>query len=829
MGQFLERSPLVAPAIALCVGIWVGRYVALHPAIAILTGLLMVGIAAVMLRRHRSLCRAFLWAAIAILGLGWFNYSLQMPADPLPDWLDKAKVRGEITGFPVTFAGKTKVKLNDCMVEYEGQTWSIGYSMMLTIRADREKLWPISDLKHGELIEAKARIKRPNSRRNPGGFDAREYWQRRGVLRLAYCSEANLTRLGNDGGLWSGAVNVLLGVRRGFKGLLDETCNPGRSPIMAALVLGDRTGITSDHRDQLQRLGIAHIIAISGLHIGFVAFFFYRVFRELLLHLGILARGASGRRVICLVTIVPVLAYALIAGPRHSTIRAVIMVCAYLIAMAFDRHRETMNIIALAAIAILLWMPGSLFEAGFQLSFAAVIAVSEAIRYLSARRRYLEQRRIQRYVIGLAVASAAATLATAPICAYWFGRVSLIAVIANVLVIPTAMVLVNLLFFSLFVFLINAWVSSVLLSLADWVTWVMQATMDVIDKAPYSSLIVPTPGLFTCLMFFVSLLLVSALVLRLKNQEWGADEENERMRTRLRKAAILSIGLLIASVVIGARWSPDGELRAAFLDVGRGFCCVIEAPGGKTVLVDGGGSRYSDTGAGKNVIVPYLRRRGIDRIDYAVLTNPSGEHIDGLLDLFSEAGSKALGRLEIGQLMIGDSKSESRKFRKLMDWAKRLSVPISHIGDKFPDETRLQIRRPCERSLVFKLEFEDFSILFLSEAGPLAQLLLTEHGASLKSTVLVIPVRGWSSSEGKHQKDILPEERAFLELVSPSAIIASGIGPAILKKDKPRAFPYTIDAFKVYMTNELHCVIVESNGRDWRVIAPFAEGEKGER
>ncbi|MBN2209696.1 MAG: ComEC/Rec2 family competence protein [Candidatus Coatesbacteria bacterium] len=870
--SFWALNPLVAPAIALSIGVFFGRYLRLNLTATLgAAGLLILAAIAVRIFRFKGSSGALL-VAIAVLGLARYDVSLVPPPDPLPAGTVKGLLRGKVCEQPQVSQqrNRTRVVLNDCIFKGEdGGTRRLPYRVMLSISADTGNLWPMSslkfdesdprcymkpspycidpkrDLNYDDTLESRVMISRPPPMRNPGGFDAREYYFQRGVMRMAYCSTESTVSVvqAHDQSLFSKAVNLLWYWRRDFRELIEDTCDPQRVPMIKALILGDRTGITTDHHDQLQRIGVAHIVTVSGLHIGFVAFFFYKILRELLLLLGLTARGTLARRLTCAGTMIPVITYVMIVPSRDSTSRAAIIVLSYLLARAIDRHREYLNTIALAAIIILIPNPGALFEPSFQLSFAAATAISLALSFVmvnipsywrlyskgqmlasneqnpsippllerlfasmpswTKRARPLApperslfakfvRRVIPTYVIGLFIVSLAASTSVAPILAVWFGRVTVIGPVANCFVIPLAAWSVNFLLLAFFALPMSGLISLCVLKLADLCTAIMELLIGAFGKVPWSSVTLSTPSLATCAAFYVALVSGFALLL------WP---------TR-RKALIAGIAaaFLFGSVLLAARW-PSDLLRVAFLDVGRGFSCVIEAPGGKVAVIDGGGYGGGASEVGRNVLLPYLRCRGIAKIDYVILSNPHSERIDGLFSLLSEAGSDTLGRVEIAEVVLRDFDCQSRKYLKFRSAIGQLGLPVTEIGNL----TGLKLQSFAENSLVARLAFGRFSILFLSDAGRVSQLLLSEYRDALKSTILVAPdgFETYVSSD-------------FMELVAPQAVIVSGADQRWRKPKTPPLQSGT-PGRRILRTKELHCIIVESNGREWRALTPFAE------
>ena len=164
-------------------------------------------------------------------------------------------------------------------------------------------------------------------------------------------------------------------LRRQIGTHLDHSVSGEPRQILAALLLGDRSGISPELRDAFNRSGVGHVLAISGLHIGIIATVFFFLFTFLLSRFSALLWNARVKKIAALAAILPVLFYGILSGMSPSTQRAVIMVTIFLLAFPLEREQDLINTIAVAALLILIFFPPGLFSISFQLSFTAVLAI----------------------------------------------------------------------------------------------------------------------------------------------------------------------------------------------------------------------------------------------------------------------------------------------------------------------------------------------------------------------------------------------------------------------------------------------------------------------
>lgn len=215
--------------------------------------------------------------------------------------------------------------------------------------------------------------------------------------------------------------------------------------IVAAMTLGDKSRLTKETKDIFSQMGVSHVLALSGLHIGIVFYFVLLIF---------LPAGTSlrMRRLTNLIAILPIWAFVFLVGLPISAIRAATMITIYALVDALGRRRVSFNILCLACVIILVASPMSLFDIGFQLSFLSVggILLLYPVLYYTIDAQWLQRHVWLRRLWGISCVSIVAQIATAPLVAYYFGTFSTYFLISNYVVIP----LVTLIIYSTIAFFI---------------------------------------------------------------------------------------------------------------------------------------------------------------------------------------------------------------------------------------------------------------------------------------------------------------------------------------------------------------------------------------
>lgn len=444
----------------------------------------------------------------------------------------------------------------------------------------------------GERVRVAGPMRRPRSAGNPGQFDPADWLRGQGIDAVMTLRSPDDLRILEGPGLGHRA-----GAR--LRALLDRGPRPEVAAFLSAVVLGRREPIDDDLLLRFQRSGTAHLLAISGQNLLIVLAGLW----VLLLLLGVHGRAQTVALLVLLAFYVP------LAGFQVSVVRSYLMIAAFLGADLVWRRRDPLTALAAAALAIVLADPGQVADAGFQLSFAAVLGLSHVAPVLAAAAGPGGPL-WDRVRMALA-ASAAAWLATAPVVLAHFHLFTPGIVLANLAVVPlmTAQFVVGLLHLPAAALGAGPATGLAANLLFDAVRW----TSTAVTALPFAWSYGPAPGPALVVAYAAGLAAWTA---------WG----RRLPGPALQLAALLPVVALLGLGGAARRRVPDVP-RLAVLDVGRGSCAVLERPDGSVTVVDCGSLDFKDAGA--SVAAPYLWTRGIVRIDTLVLTHPDADHVNG--------------------------------------------------------------------------------------------------------------------------------------------------------------------------------------------------------
>ncbi|GAB0057241.1 hypothetical protein SIID45300_01565 [Candidatus Magnetaquicoccaceae bacterium FCR-1] len=497
----------------------------------------------------------------------------------------------------------------------------------------------------GDRIRLTARFHPMTGARNPGGFDYRNYLLENNIVATGSASGAIETIGATETWFWNRQ-------RQRIAEWIGATLPESQRGLTETLLVGKRGHLDSALQNALFVSGTFHLVAISGLHltlIGGTVFYFSRLLLTLILPL---SRRWDLKPAAAALSLIPVTAYAFLAGWSVSTQRAFIMVGLFLIAVALRRQHQAWRILTLAAILVLSWQPSQLLNAGFQFSFLCVVVILFLNEHLPARNWR------EKLVFALACTTAI-ELVIAPISTGAFHRLTPFGLLANFLMIPwvgelstplglTAMVVQP----------VWPWLGNSLIELTGWSLEIYRRLIEQIVTWPGADTRMAGP-ILPGVALYVSALLVANLIRDAGPWAW------RRM-----------VFVLVA--ILGLQWPrstiPEHELRMTVLDVGQALSVLVKSPGGGWSLFDAGGTANARFDIGEATISTALWYHGVERLERVVLSHPQRDHMAGM--------ARVLRNFPVGSLWIGQwsEKDESGgMFQELMATAARRDVPVVRI------------------------------------------------------------------------------------------------------------------------------------------------------
>lgn len=514
---------------------------------------------------------------------------------------------------------------------------------------------------YGRLCQVTGQLTDPSISKNPNAFDYRKYLASKQVYKIVELKE---NPLNNCALVKSSPLTMIKELR--FKGIhyLEKHFPPEMAALSAALIFGDRSMFDPEVLMDYQRTGIVHLLAISGLHVSLLIGMVY--------YLGIRIGLTRQWMMSFLLVILPV--YAVLTGASPSVNRAVLMLFLVLITLKWKKRIKLSPIdaISLTLMIYVFFTPLIIFDAGFQLSFSVSFAIILSSSSLLPR--------YQSSISAMVVLSVISQLSALPILLYHFFEISFISIAANLLYIPLfSFVFLPGLYFLFFIQLIFEQTPSIFISLFMKIISLANGLINQLSNISFTQLVTGRPN---WIIFSLYLILILTIFLF-----WEAGLQQKRKQ----KAIFLAIVLFTFQNVWN--WAnPIGEVT--MIDVGQGDSILIRFPfGNGTYLIDTGGSIQFEEEewkksakpyeVGRDVVIPFLKGKGINKLDKLILTHGDTDHIGGAFAILNE--------IEVNQIIMPAVAEPSESELMIIQEASKKGIQVVKVaeGSKWKNNSSL--------------------------------------------------------------------------------------------------------------------------------------------
>ena len=536
----------------------------------------------------------------------------------------------------------------------------------------------IPNVKIGNIIKVRGKLRQFEEAANKGNFDSRKYY-----LSLGFYGKIEAGTIEIINSNYSGIRQGLYELRMEIIERLEKLCSDNKgifsiinnkNGIIGAIILGDKTDLDSDIKELYSVSGIAHILAISGLHISFIGMAIYRLLRRRFRFLFSAA-----------VSIPVVLSFGIMSGFGISTIRAIIMFILKIMGEVLGRKYDAITAISLAGLVLLVQNPFVVCNSGFQMSFGAIIAIVLILPIVE------EILNTDNKIIKVLSANFTISLVMNTILAWNYYELPTFSFLLNIVVVPLMSVVIVSSIVGIFCSCIMFGFGKIVIFPGCGILELYTFLCNIINKSSVASIVVGQPKVTIIIVYYAILLVVLFGLKNIRTKYTRAEKERNIIKketglvlekkakkerrikgqnVKLRLACI--VGFLLLNCLI--YYIPNPGFYITFINVGQGDGILIHGDNGTKVMVDGGST--SEKQVAKNCIVPYLKAEGIGTIDYSIITHTDKDHISGILEILENNNSN---RIRIKNLVMPDINMKDDTYNELIEKAKLKKINVLYI------------------------------------------------------------------------------------------------------------------------------------------------------
>lgn len=684
-----------------------------------------------------------------------------------------------------------KVKLSGVVIKRQEKENDIQYVVKTNVLHERKihvhivVSVPVAELMPGDQIHMEGTAVTFGQAVNPGGYDEESYQYGNGnYLKVEEGILVNKHRS-------SFCLRyVLFALQQRFLHVYREVLNERNASLAGAMVLGDKANLDDTVKEMYQKNGIAHLIAISGLHIAMIGGTLYQLLRKILGSYG-MAAAIGGIFILC---------YGVMTGLTGATLRAVIMLLVMMGADVSGRCYDAITAVFLALLVMLVMNPYQMFQAGFLLSFGAVLGITWLFpvwkQYFKTMPKWLD---------GLGV-SISVQIMTLPVMLWFFYEVPVWGFLLNLVVVPLMSILLVCLILCGIggLFLTQAaWICAIP---ANWIFGVYEGLCKISEAVPFHTFCMGRP---TRLFIFVYYGLLALFLLT--QYGGGVLEHGVFIGFRKRKIAVICY---ITAVLFLLVWQKmPGDLKVCMLDVGQGDGIYIRTPEQIHILMDGGSSTKRKTG--QHIFENAVKYYGAAQLDYVFVSHSDIDHYSGIMEILQEK------EIPVRHLILPAITNPDETYRKLEQQAEAGGTKIIYMqeGDciEFGEVAFLCLNPEYMSyedkntgSLVFLMSYRKFDMLFTGDMDEEAEQRLLIKNVLNDTDVEVLKVAHHGSATASSAK--------FLSALNPDVSLVSVAEnnryghPAKEVMERLSHF-----SGKIYLTKDCGAVTIDTDGIQYKI------------
>ncbi|MBR3134186.1 MAG: DNA internalization-related competence protein ComEC/Rec2 [Clostridia bacterium] len=585
------------------------------------------------------------------------------------------------------------------------------------------------DFEIGDIIYFYGTFEKGENQRNYGGFNYNLYLKTRKIYGIFKAD--SIKRIGNSKSLMLGYKKKIYKIRNNIISNFNNNLSKNNSALLSGIILGVTDKISKDVIENFQKSSLTHTLAISGENFMYIILIFKLASKRIRL-----------KNFMNIITILSLIFFMELTGNTSSVIRAGIMTIIIILSKLLHRKYDFLTSLFLSLLVQIIYNPYCIFDVGLILSYSGVLGLAFFYKPLNSKIK-------SKLICGIL----ATNIAIIPIIMYNFNIISFSFLITNLLSSFLIEIITILGFISIFFRL------KIIYFILNHFLNILEIIISYFSLIPFSKVYVTTPSFLSITIYYVLVLSIFKL---------------KKDKAKKTIVTFLTITIIALNTNYSSLFGTD-RIKISFLDVGQGDCTVIQHKN-KIVLIDGGGSSNSEYEIGKNIVIPSLLDKKIKKINYIIVSHFDTDHVGGLLEVMEE--------LRVDNVIISKQVQENENYKRFIEIVNRKNIEIIIVekGNKVQIDEKLffEILWPNSleilddnvlnnNSIVCKLNYNDFSMLFTGDIEELAEKSIIEtYKKDLKrieATVLKVAHHGSKTSSSEE----------FLKAVKPK-ITLIGVG-----------------------------------------------------
>lgn len=648
------------------------------------------------------------------------------------------------------------------------------------------------DLAAGDRVLIYGRLSEPFEERNPGEFDYKRYLKLHNIYKTFTSQGFGNIEIINRNNISFFMQRIIYPARKFASAHIDKYIPGDEGAFLKGLVTGERQDISKKVKDDFVKTGIMHVIAVSGLNVAYIIL-------SLTLILSLFRVPRIPKVIIIILFLI---FYCFFTGYPASIIRATVMGSLILIAGVIQRKTNFYNIIGISVLIILLYDAKQLLDPGFILSFSAVLSMIffyekfDDILLQKILDSKLKFRNFLYALVSIIFVTISAQIGTLPITSHYFEKISFVSLIANAIIVPLSNVSLAIGFFQIIIATFSDFLSSIIATANYFLLNAQLRITDFLASFKYGYIGFYRFNTINTIGYLALLFILFTI-------------NKKTLKIRLYISSLIIVILILFNI------NYNHNLKITFLYVNQGDCAIVESPDGSVIMIDCGMKDFKFN-SGENTIVPFLKRKGIDKIDLLILTHLHYDHAGGIEPI--------LNNIEVKKI-ISDGKAEENSLTRAMDKLiieNKIPIEKLYSGDFIEGygNLRLFFLNPIQndslhtnehsKSIVVKLIYGKTEVVFTGDLSIEGETFIANnYGSFLKSDILKV------SHHGSKNASSIP----FLMKCKPEyAVISCG-------KDNVFGHPSnlvlakldTLSA-KILRTDKDGAIIFESDGNSLELI-----------